>query len=173
MFRWLLRYVKKIEVYGIGIELREIPEAEALPLLAEPTKLNNGREPVLPSAVQRQDYICVSGVSASAQRSPREFDLMLDGDEIQLHIHNPGGTQPKMWVVRDALQEALDRWQATGSDGPITVAARKARKQAEVVLVVEPEGEIEVQANWWIWVPREDLKHRWKHWDFVYRGVDG
>ena len=33
MFRWLSRYVKKIEIYGVGIELREIPPEEGVPLL--------------------------------------------------------------------------------------------------------------------------------------------
>ncbi len=33
-FRWLSRYIKRIDIMGVGIELREIPEEEALPLLA-------------------------------------------------------------------------------------------------------------------------------------------
>ena len=40
MFRWLSRYVKQINVLGVGIELREILAEEALPLLsaqAQPT----------------------------------------------------------------------------------------------------------------------------------------
>jgi hypothetical protein len=163
MFRWLSRYVKQINVYGIGIELREISEQEALPLLARTPIPDVAREPpvtaVVPSPlVQRQDYLCVSGVSASSQRSPRELDLMLDGAEIEFHIHSPGASQTRVWVARDALQEALDRWKAAGSVGPITIVARTARKQAEVVVVAEPEGEVEVQAGWWIWVPREDVK---------------
>jgi hypothetical protein len=98
----------------------------------------------------------VSGVSASAQHTPRELDLMLDGQEIQFHVHQPGGAQPKIWADRTAFQESLDRWKATGMQGPIPVAGRTARKEAQVVLVVDEE--IEVQAGWWIWVPREDLK---------------
>lgn len=32
------------------------------------------------------------------------------------------------------------------------------RNEVEIVFVVDDEDEIEIQAGWWIWVPREDLK---------------
>jgi hypothetical protein len=163
MLRWLSRYVKQINIYGVGIELREISAEEALPLLnltpvrASPADSADAAQASVP-LVRKQDYICVSGVSASAQRIPRELDLMLDGDEIQFHVHNPDGTQPKVWAGRRALQESLGRWKNAGKEGPITVAGRTARKEAEIVFVVEEEGEVEVQAGWWIWAPRQDVK---------------
>jgi hypothetical protein len=162
MFRWLSRYVKQINVYGVGIELREIPAEEALPLLTPqpttaPAPAASASSPA-PPVVQRQDYICVSGTSASSQRTPRELDLMLDGEEIEFHVHNPGASQPKIWVARQALQEALDLWKEAGAGEPIPVEGRTARKAARVVLVVDAEEEVEVQAGWWVWVPREDLK---------------
>ena len=163
MFRWLSRYVKKITIMGVGIELREIPEEEALPLLeastktpSEPSKTRSRESAPL---VQREDYIRVSGTSASEQRTPRELDLMLDGEEIQLHIHQPGGTQKRMWVNRKTLQEALDRWPGPGPNAaPITVPGRTTRKEEQVVFIVDNDEEAEVQAGWWIWVPPKDLK---------------
>ena len=46
MFRWLSRYVKQINVLGVGIEFREITAEEALPLL--PTRPQSA--PAQPSA---------------------------------------------------------------------------------------------------------------------------
>ena len=91
MFRWLSRYVKQINVLGVGIELREIPAEEALPLLAAkpqpaPAQPSAGQTEEAAPIVQRQDYVCVSGTSASSQQAPREIDLMADGEEIQLHV---------------------------------------------------------------------------------------
>jgi hypothetical protein len=162
MFRWLSRYVKQINVLGVGIELREIPAEEALPLLtAKPHAAHPVAEQAEDAApiVQRQDYVCVSGTSASSQRTPRELDLMADGEEIQFHVHQPGGSQPKLWVRRTALDEAFARGQQTGEGGEeIVVPARTARKEAQVVFVFDDSDEVEVQAGWWIWVGKQDLK---------------
>ncbi len=163
MIRWLSRYVKQINVFGVGIELREIPEAEALPLLAEVVVPNPATEAATPGAeptpsVQREDFICVVGVSASSKRVPRELDLMLDGEEIQLHVHAPGSSQSKIWVPRGTLQKALDFWKKTDLEEPIIIPGRTVRNEVEIVFVVDDEDEIEIQAGWWIWVPREDLK---------------
>jgi hypothetical protein len=162
MFRWLSRYVKRIEVFGVGIELREIPPEEATALLsakpqsapAQPAPPEGASEPA--PVVLRQDYIRVSGTSASSRRTPRELDLMTDGEEIQLCIHAPGGTQPPLWVGRRALEEGFGRWQEAGGD--VVVPARTARKEAQVAFIADDSDEIEVQAGWWIWVPRTDLK---------------
>jgi hypothetical protein len=163
MFRWLSRYVKRIDIYGVGIELREIPAEEAKlqpPALAAaaPAQESSETAPAPPDTIQREDYLCVSGTSASNTRTPRELDLLLDGEEIQFHIHNPGAAQARIWVDRQALQEALVRWKEGGQVGPITVAGRRVRKEASVVFVVDDAEEVEVQAGWWIWVPRQDLK---------------
>jgi hypothetical protein len=175
MFRWLSRYVKRIDVYGVGIELREIPPEEALPLLAArptpapaPQSTTSTPDAPLPELarpaeaeapiVLRQDFIRVSGTSASSQRAPRELDLMAEGDDIQVHVHPPDGSQAPMWVGRKALQAALDQWKGPASEDPISVPGRTRRKEGQVVFVVEEEGEVEVQAGWWIWVPRHDLK---------------
>ena len=162
MFRWLSRYVKKITIMGVGIELREIPESEALPIL-EAAKTDSAPkskdEPAQPPVVERHDYLCLSGCSASTQRTPRELELRQDGDDIEFHVHKPGASQPKLWVNRNQLQEALDRWPGFESGTtPIKIPARTARKEAEVVLVVDKDEEAEVQAGWWIWVSRQDLK---------------
>ena len=181
MFRWLTRYVKKVTIFGVGIEFREIPESEALPLLeaaktqrpAVPAEPGPSQPPPAtapktetsesadlgPPVVERQDYICLTGCSASAQRAPRELDLRLDGEDIEFHVHNPRASQPKMWVKRADLQKALDRWRGLESGAePIKLPGRTVRKAAEVVLVVDEEEEAEVQAGWWIWVSRQDLK---------------
>ena len=167
MFRWLSRYVKKIEVFGVGIELREIPaeQAKALELLtveARPQAAQSGAgqgESVSVTAepiVQRQDYICVLGTTPSSRRSPREMDLMAEGEEIQLHIHQPGGSQAKMWVERKALEEAFASWDP--ASGEISVQARTARKEGQVLFVFDDSVEVEVQAGWWIWVGKQNLK---------------
>src|SRR4051812_5206787 len=98
MLRWLSRYVKRIDVFGVGIELREIPAEEASALLAakpesapaQPAPSEGPAEQAAP-VVLRQDYIRVSGTSASSRRTPRELDLMADGEEIQLCVHAPDG----------------------------------------------------------------------------------
>lgn len=166
MFRWLSRYVKQINVLGVGIELREIPPEEALPLLSanpQPAQLQPpaalSESETAPPVVQRQDYVCVSGTSASSQRTPRELDLMADGEEIEVHVHKPGASQPRMWVGRKALEEAFVNWKQTGeSGGEIMVPARTARKEAQVGFVFDESDEVEVQAGWWIWVGKQDLK---------------
>jgi hypothetical protein len=71
---------------------------------------------------------------------------------------SPAELSRRCGIGRKALQEALDRWKDAGRAGPITVTGRTARKEAEVVFVVDAEEEVEVQAGWWIWVPREDVK---------------
>src|SRR4051812_41316077 len=78
--------------------------------------------------------VTLTGTSPSEQRTPREMDLTLEVDEVRIHIHQPGGSQAKMWVTRSALQEALDRWDRAG---PIVVAARSARKEGQVEIVVD------------------------------------
>lgn len=164
MFRWLSRYVKKIEVFGVGIELREIPPEEALPLLApKPTQPPPPQSPAptqpTDPIVQRQDFIRVFGTSPSSRRTPRELDLMIDADDLQVHIHQPDGNQTPVWLDRKALQNALDVWKGPTSGEPITVPGRTRRKETPVVFVVDQEDEIEIQAaSWWIWVPRADLK---------------
>jgi hypothetical protein len=169
MFRWLSRYVKKIEVFGVGFELREIPEAEALPILASqlrsavrpsvsPPVESSTPAPAEVEIVELQRYLCVSGVSASSQRKPRELDLAVYGDEIEFHIHDPGKPRPKLWVKRAELQESMNRWASSGSADPLRIPARKARSESEVVFVIGDEDEIEVQAYWWIWVPRNGMK---------------
>ncbi len=204
MFRWLSRYVKRIDVLGVGIELREIPPEEAVvtptpppaPATSQPIRapvkdidvMGLGIElreippeeavvtPTSPPApaisqpipapvkqlapgVERQDFVSVTGTSASEQRSPREIDLMVDGDEIQVHIHQPGGNQPNVWVGRKDLQESLDRWkQMGGSAKQIAIPGRTARKESQVILKIHDSDEIEVQAGWWIWVGRQDLR---------------
>lgn len=164
MFRWLTRYVKKITVWGVGIEFREIPESEALPLLksqatetdsAAPSKSDLPPQPL----IKRQEIICISGCSASSQRVPRELDLRMDGEDIEFHVHQPGGSQPRIWIRREDLQHALDRWPGPKpSSEPIEIEGRTARKEAKVVVIVDQDEEAEVQAGWWIWVSRQDLK---------------
>jgi hypothetical protein len=164
MFQWLSRYVKQINVLGVGIEFREIPAEEALPLLdarpqPAPEQPSAQHTEVAAPIVQRQDYVCVSGTSASSKRVPRELDLMADGEEIQLHVHQPGGSQPRLWVSRKVLEEAFARYmQTSGSGGEITVPARTAQKEAQVAFVFDDSDEVEVQAGWWIWVGKQDLK---------------
>ena len=94
--------------------------------------------------------------------------LHKSGDEIEFHIHQPGGTQTKMWVSRETLQKSLEGWKrAGGSAEPISVAGRTARKEAQIVFVVnDDDEEIEVQAGWWIWVPRTDLKAAFDPWSW-------
>jgi hypothetical protein len=101
----------------------------------------------------------ISGTSASAQRTPREMDLTLEGDELLLHVHQPGGSQTKMWVSRTALQAALDqRGRAGATADRLEVPARTARKEATVAFVFLERDEVEVQAGWWIWVRGQELK---------------
>ena len=166
MIRWLSRYVKQITIFGVGIELRELPadEVQALPPIPPPSPRPLSPTPIPDSPVEpgevvrQQDYICVSGTSASSQRTPRELDLTAVGDEIQFHVHQPGGSQRKLWVSRGGLQEALDRWQPTEDNLEIAVPAGFARSEAQVVFVTDASAEVEVQAGWWIWVSRDDLK---------------
>jgi hypothetical protein len=154
-FRWLPRHVKQVTILGVGIELRETPANPQ----AAPAQPPTGQPKAVSRDVQRQDYVCVSGTSASSQRTPREIDLMADGEEIQLHIHKPGVSQSKLWVGRKALEEAFARWKQTGgSGGEITVPGRTARKEAQVAFVFDDSNEVEVQAGWWIWVGKQDLK---------------
>ena len=40
----------------------------------------------------------------------------------------------------------------------ITLAARTARTEARVSFVFDDSAEVEVQAGWWIWVDKQDLK---------------
>jgi len=169
MFHLLSRYVKKIEIYGIGIELREIPEptTESVPVpdLHQLTPPANRLE-IDPAAqsdteegiIELVQYLRVAGVSASFQRKPRELDLTLLGEEIQFHIHDLGKSRPKLWVKRSELQDTLSRWNASDQNEPIRVPARKARSESEVVFVVGEEDEMEVQAYWWIWVTKSVLK---------------
>jgi hypothetical protein len=158
MIRWLSRYVKRIDVFGVGVELREIPADEAEKLRTTQAGPAPERSAADHPVVRREEYLCLSGTSASAQRTPRELDLMADGEEIQLHVHPPGGSQPRMWVGRPALEQAFAEWRPTGeAGGTITVPARTARKEAQVAFVFDDSGEVEVQAGWWIWVGKQDL----------------
>lgn len=164
MIRWLCRYVKQINVFGVGIELREIPAEEALVLLSAnpqpaPSQPSAGQGGAAAPIVRREDYVCVSGTSPSSNGSPREIDLMIDGDEIQFHIHQPGGSQPKLWVSRKVLEEAFAGWKQTGASAKeITVSGRTARKDGEVKFVFDDSDVLEVQAGWWIWVGKKDLE---------------
>ena len=161
MFRWLPRYVKQINILGVSIELREIPAEEALPLLSAPRPPGTSAAEQAEAApvVRRQDYVCVSGTSASSRRTPRELDLMADGAEIEFHVHAPGGSQPRLRVGRAALEEAFARWaQGGGAAGEMVVPGRTARKEAEAVFALDDSEEVEVQAGWWIWVGKQDLK---------------
>jgi hypothetical protein len=170
MFRWLSRYVKRIDIMGVGIELREIPEEEALPLLsrqpspapacpalAPPSSVPPEPEPPI---VQKEDYVRVTGTSPSSRRAPREIDFMVDGEEIRIHIHQPGGTQSMMWVDRTLLQQSFGRWKVDSSGvAEVSIPARAAGKDAQVVFVADDsKEEIEVQTAWWIWVRKQDLK---------------
>jgi len=102
--------------------------------------------------------ITVSGTSPSEQRAPRELDLTPDGEEIQFHIHAPGGQQRVMWVRQDDLQRALNETPGfRGGSGQVEFAGRTARKPFPVVLVWDESEEIEVQAGWWIWVRRDEF----------------
>ena len=191
MFRWLSRYVKQINIFGIGIELREIPEAEALAVLGQQSQENaalptpastapSSTPPVGPATaesaaagtaaesapkkesaaplIRRENFVRVAGVSPSSRRVPRELDLMVDGDELQVHIHQPDAWQRPMWVRRDALQAALDDVRRTGGgSGGVKLPARTTRAAAEVAVVWDDSEEVEVQAGWWIWVARGDL----------------
>ncbi len=164
MFRWLSRYVKQITILGVGIELREIPAEEAQPLLtakpdSAPAQPAGEQTEPATAVVRREDYICVSGTSASSKRTPRELDLIADGEEIQFHVHQPGGSQPRLWVSRKGLAEAFACWKPAGDGGgEIAVPARTARKDAQVSFVLDDSDEVEVQAGWWIWVGKQDLK---------------
>jgi hypothetical protein len=103
--------------------------------------------------------ITLSGTSAGAERAPRELDLIVEGEEVQLHVHPPGGSQPRAWVRRDDLQRALDEWSNSGGGpGTVEVPARTARKAIPIALVFGASAEVEVQAGWWIWVKRDDLR---------------
>jgi hypothetical protein len=130
MIRWLSRYVKRIDVFGVGVELREIPADEAEKLQTTQAGPAPERSAAEHPVVRREEYLCLSGTSASAQRTPRELDLMADGAEIQVHVHQPGGSQPKVWVGRDAIEAAFVRTrQEGGAGGKVTVPARTARKE--------------------------------------------
>ena len=61
-----------------------------------------------------------------------------------------------MWVGRKALADAFACWNP--ASGEIRVTARTARKEREVVFVFDDSDEVEVQAGWWIWVQKQDLK---------------
>lgn len=176
MIRWLSRYVKRIDLHGagigVGIELRELPESQPLALpesesqTADSTLTPTSPESVLPPIPADHDegvielvrYLRVAGVSASTQRKPRELDLTIHGDEIEFHIHDPSKIRPKLWVTRTDFQEAMNNWQASGNAEPMRVRARKARSKSEVVFVIDNDDEVEVQAHWWIWVSRNELK---------------
>ncbi len=163
MFRWLSRYVKQITICGVGIELREIPADEALPLLdaaprPAPAQPVAGQLEAPAPVVWQQNYLCITGTSASTRRAPRELDLMADGDEIQVHIHAPGRSAPKVWIGRTALEEAFARSQPAGSSGgEITVLARTAHKESLVTFAWDDSSEVEVRAVQWIWVGKHDL----------------
>jgi len=102
----------------------------------------------------------LTGSSPSEQRAPRELDLTADGEEVQVHIHAPGGAQRKMWVRRSDLQHALNETpEFRGGSGQVEFAGRTARMPFPVVLVWDESEEIEVQAGWWIWVRRDELLH--------------
>jgi hypothetical protein len=105
-----------------------------------------------------QSFVTLLGTSASARRSPRELDLALDGEELQLRIHSPGGTQPSYSVGVSQLQQAFDDWKRVGNDeGQIEVSARKGQTTLPVTFVFDASYEVEVQAGWWIWVNKHEL----------------
>src|SRR5262249_8204572 len=107
--------------------------------------------------------VTLSGTSASQQRAPRELDLTLDGDEIQLHIHAPGGRQPKSWVSRSELQRAFDAWdRPRGGPGRVEVPGRTNRKEQAAVFLFDESDEVEVQAGWWVWVKKDELRAAFK-----------
>ena len=81
---------------------------------------------------------------------------MSDGDEIEFHVHQPDGSQPRVWVSRKALNEACTRAEPSAG-GEFRVAARTACKESEVAFVFDDSDEVEVQAGWWIWVGKRDL----------------
>jgi hypothetical protein len=90
---------------------------------------------------------------------PGELDLIADGEAIQFHIHQPGGSQPRLWVDRKALVEIMASWKGLPESDEITLPARTAKeKAAQVSLVFDDSDEVEVQAGWWIWVGKADLK---------------
>jgi hypothetical protein len=103
-------------------------------------------------------FVRVAGHSGTS-RNPRELDLTSEGDEIHLHVHQHGDVHTKVWVTRAALQAALERWnQAGGHLDRLVVAGRTARKELPVTLVFHDDGEVEVQADWWIRMGTQELK---------------
>jgi hypothetical protein len=56
------------------------------------------------------------------------------------------------------LKAAPDQWTRAAGAARIEIPARKAHKKSSVALVFRNGGEIEVQANTWIWVSGDELK---------------
>lgn len=110
------------------------------------------------SAAASDSSIRIVGVSASVARTVRELDIADAGSEIEFHIHNPGGKQPKLFVNRSALQQQFDDWAERGCRGQCSVPGRSAKKEASIVFVADDTDELEVQAGWWIWVSKRELQ---------------
>lgn len=106
----------------------------------------------------RPSSVRVLGVSPSAQRAPRELDLALEGDEVSLHVHQPGGTRSKFWVHRDTLEATINQLSAPAGGHRIEVAARSPRKQTSSAFVSRDGGGVEIQADWWVWVSGDELR---------------
>lgn len=128
----------------------------------QPTQaaISVGRDPSgqQASPTTADGFIRVIGTSASSRATPRELDMALDGEEVWMHVHQPGGEQRPVWVVRAALQDALNRWAGEGNtQAEIHVPGRTARKEADVKFVPQDDETIEVRADWWIWVSRREL----------------
>jgi hypothetical protein len=119
-----------------------------VPAAAEPTA----------NAAVAERFVRVSGHSSSSHH-PRELDLSREDDEIHLHVHQHGESHTKVWVTRPALQEALEEWARTGGRVErLVVPGRTARKELPVTFVFRDTGEVEVQADWWVRVGRQELK---------------
>jgi hypothetical protein len=111
-----------------------------------------------PDAAATERFVRVSGHSSSSHH-PRELDLSREDDEIHLHVHQHGESHTKVWVSRPALQEALEEWAQTGGRlERLVVPGRTARKELPVTFVFRDTGEVEVQADWWVRVGRQDLE---------------
>jgi hypothetical protein len=110
-----------------------------------------------PSPAQAERFVRVSGHSDQSHH-PRELDLTSEADEIHLHVHQHGESHTKVRIEQEALQVVLEQWAQTGKRlERVEVPGRTARKELLVGFVFHDNGEVEVQADWWIRVSTQEL----------------